>query len=258
MTSLCLVVGAHHHDPVIIARRLAAAAAVLGGGVGGRGGSRRRSGLGVDWPAGNVGRHPANKIVVEGRVGHPAQAIEDGGVFLIHETGDAGVAGLSVRDGGKHCRQVRDELLGVEVRLRDFRKSSRRSDRLVLLREVGLDSGGVVAGDLEVPKVLELVEPLQAVEGELVEHPIVLVHCEEGQTVVVFRQDAVSGSRVLEVEQAACPRHMSESAQVTTSCENHRGAPRISSAPEGCGCGARWRRCRRISAARKGPFACSR
>jgi hypothetical protein len=186
-------------------------------------GAGAAAGFGVDWPAVNVGRHPANKIVVEGRAGHPAQAMEDGGVFLIHETGDAGVAGLGVRDCAKHCRQVRNELLGVEVRLRDFRKSSRCSDRLVLLREVGLDSGGVVARDLEGPKVLELVEPLQAVEGELVEHWIVLVNGEEGQTVVVFCLDAVSGSRVLEVEQAACPRHMSERAQVTTSCENHRG-----------------------------------
>jgi hypothetical protein len=120
--------------------------------------------------------------------------MEDGGVFLIHETGDAGVACLGVRDGGKHCLQVRDELLGVEVRLRDFQKSSRCSDRLVLLREVGLDSGGVVARDLEGPKVLELVEPLQAVEAELVEHSIVLFNGKEGQTVVVFRLDAVSGS----------------------------------------------------------------
>jgi hypothetical protein len=59
---------------------------------------------------------------------------------------------------------------------------------------VGLDVVDVVARDLEGPKVLELVEPLQAVGGELVEHSIVLVDGEEGQTVVVFRLDAVSGS----------------------------------------------------------------
>jgi hypothetical protein len=80
---------------------------------------------------------------------------------------------------------------------------------------------GVVPRDLEGPKVLELVEQLQAVEGELVGHSIVLVNGEEGQTVVVFSLDAVSGSRVLEVEQAACPK-VRKSQQVTRITEEPR------------------------------------
>ncbi len=78
--------------------------------------------------------------------------MEGGSAFLIHDADDVGVACLGVRDGGEHCRQVRDELLGVEVRLLEIREITRRSNRRVLLREVGLDAGCVVACELEGPK----------------------------------------------------------------------------------------------------------
>ena len=51
-----------------------------------------------------------------------------------------------VRDSGEDRYDICDELLGVPVRLRDRRKSSRRRNgSRVLLREVGPDAGGVVA-----------------------------------------------------------------------------------------------------------------
>ncbi len=111
---------------------------------------------------------------------------EGGGVFLIHDACDAGVAGLGVCDCGERFRHwhVCDELLGVGIRLQDFWKITRRSNSRVLLHEVGSDGEGVVARELEGPKVLELVDPLQAVEAKLVDHPIVLVHCKEGHTLI--------------------------------------------------------------------------
>jgi hypothetical protein len=78
-------------------------------------------------------------------------------LWQVQNTGDAGVPCLGVLDGGEHCRQIRYELLGVEVLLQDIWKNTRRRDRLVLLREVGLESCGVFACDLEAPKFLELV-----------------------------------------------------------------------------------------------------
>ena len=50
-----------------------------------------------------------------------------------------------VRDGGEDRHDICDELLGVPVCLRDRRKSSRRRNARVLLREVGPDAGVVVA-----------------------------------------------------------------------------------------------------------------
>ena len=87
----------------------------------------------------------ANNIVVEGLGCHPTKETEGRGVCLIHDAGDAGVATLVVRDGGEDRHDICDELLGVPVRLRDRRKSSRRRNGRVLLREVGPDAGGVVA-----------------------------------------------------------------------------------------------------------------
>ncbi len=63
-------------------------------------------------------------------------------------------------------------------------------------------------------------EQLQAVTGELVHRTVVLVYCEEGQTGVVVQLEAVSG-RQFEVEEAACTKHMSGSAHVTTCCKKH-------------------------------------
>ena len=199
-----------------------AAAAVLGGvGVGG-GSSRRRRRLAFGHgPAGDVGSHPANEVVVEGLVVHTAQAIESSIVLLVQEAVDAGVACLGVRDGGEHRRQVRDELLGVEVLRLNLGKTTRCSYRRVLLREVVKDGGGIVARELHGREVLELVEPLQAVKEKLVEHPVACDHGEEGQTLVVALADAVGGSTDAEVEQAACTRRMLGCARSATSSMKH-------------------------------------
>ena len=93
----------------------------------------------------HISCHPANNIVVEGLGCHPTKEFEGRGVCLIHDAGDAGVATLVVRDGGEDRHDICDELLGVPVRLRDRRKSSRRRNGRVLLREVDPNAGGVVA-----------------------------------------------------------------------------------------------------------------
>ena len=87
--------------------------------------------------AGEVGRHPANNIDVEGLSCHPSKETEGRGVCLIHDAGNAGVARLVIRDGGEDRHDICDELLGVPVRLRDRQKSSRHRNSRVLLREVG-------------------------------------------------------------------------------------------------------------------------
>ena len=102
--------------------------------------SARAGEVGCRWArAGEVGRHPANNIGVEGLGCHPAKETEGRGVCLIHDAGNAGVASLVVRDGGEDRHDIcdHDELLGVPVRLRDRKKSSRRRNSRVLLREVG-------------------------------------------------------------------------------------------------------------------------
>ena len=52
---------------------------------------------------------------------------------------------LVVHNGGEDHHDKCDELLGLQVRLQDRRKSSSRRNGRVLLREVGPDAGGVVA-----------------------------------------------------------------------------------------------------------------
>ncbi len=106
------------------------------------------------------------------------------------------------------------------VRLLDIWKITRHKDRLVLLHEVGLDLCCVVARDLEAPKVLELVELLQAVTCKLDDHPVVLIHGEEGQTGVVHRLEAVSVAVCLKLNKPPATRHMSGSVYVTT-CSSH-------------------------------------
>ena len=64
-------------------------------------------------------------------------------------------------------------------------------------------------------------EPLQAVVAELVEHPVVLDHGEEGKSLVVVQTDAVGGSTDAEVEQATCTRRMLGCARSATRSMKH-------------------------------------
>ncbi len=110
-----------------------------------------------------------------------------------------------------------------------------------LLREVVQDGSGVVAGELDGREVLERVEPLQAVEEELVEHLVALDHGKVGKALVITLADAVGGSSDTKVEQAACTSRMLGSARCATRNMKHLTLQHEQSPadPEWCCCGER-------------------